>query len=107
MAEREARNPFSFLLIVASVLLVVTALALSVVPVLEQKAAEASHPPPAPTGLRLALHENGWRWLLYEAGGVAVFGVASMVLDRLRSLKKERRAARIAPVHDRPTSTDS
>jgi len=42
MATTEPRNPFYLLLLLVSVLFVVTALAYGVVPVLEEKAAEAT-----------------------------------------------------------------
>jgi hypothetical protein len=89
MPEPEPRNPFYFLLLLASLLFVATALAYGVVPVLEQKAAEAGQPVP-PLPFRAALRSDGWKWLLIELAVMTVFGVLSMGLDRLRSLKKER-----------------
>jgi hypothetical protein len=73
---------------------VVTALAVALVPVLEDKAREASNPPP-PSEFRARLRSEGWLWLLYEAAAVVVFGLLSMLLDRLRRLKRERAAATI------------
>ena len=80
----------------AGVVFVVTALAYAVVPVLEQKAAEAGQPPP-PSAFRDALRADGWKWLLAELAVVAVLSIASMVWDRLRSLQKERAEAKIPP----------
>jgi uncharacterized BrkB/YihY/UPF0761 family membrane protein len=102
--QPEPRNPFYLLLLVASLLFVVTALAYGVVPVLEEKAAAAGQPPPS-SPLRAQLRSLGWKWLLYELAAMAVFALLSMYLDRLRTLKKERSAATIAPSRDaRPPS---
>jgi hypothetical protein len=79
----EPRNWFYLLLNVASVVFVITALAYALVPVLEQKATEAGHPPP-PSPLRDELRQDGWIWLLVEVGFVVAFAVASMGLDRWR-----------------------
>lgn len=86
---REPRNWFYLLLNLASVLFVITALAYAVVPVLEQKAAEAGTAPP-PSALRESLREDGWLWLICEAGVVIVLALTSMGLDRYRRWKKER-----------------
>jgi hypothetical protein len=96
MSTSEPRNPFYFLLLVASFVFVAIALAYGVVPVMEQKAADAGQPPP-PSAFRDALREDGWKWLLVALAVMIVFGVLSMVLDRLRSLKKERAAATMPP----------
>lgn len=96
MAQTELRNPFYFLLLLASLVFVVTALAYGVLPVLEQKAADAGQPAP-PSPFREGLNDHGWKWLLVELAAMAVFGVLSMVLDRLRSLQKERAAATMPP----------
>src|SRR5262245_11186841 len=87
MPSREPRNPFYFLLLLASVVFVATALAYALVPELERKALEAGQPAP-PSPFRDALRADGWRWLLAEVAVVVLFGVASMVLDRLRGLQK-------------------
>jgi len=89
-ASREPRNWFYFLLNLASILFVVTALAYAVVPVLEDKAAEAGRPAP-PSLLRTGLREDGWLWLLCEAGVVILFALASMGLDRYRRWITERK----------------
>src|SRR5438270_13024660 len=96
-APSEPRNPFYLLLLLASVLFVVTALAYAVVPTLEQKAIDAGQPPP-PSPFRAALRADGWRWLLIEVGVMIVLGVASMALDRLRALQKPRNGGTIPPV---------
>jgi hypothetical protein len=85
---REPRNWFYLLLNLTSVAFVVTALAYALVPVLEQKAAEAGHPPP-PSPLRDALRHDGWLWLLVEVGFVVAFALASMGLDRWRQRKTQ------------------
>ena len=93
---REPHNPFYLLLLVASLLFVVTALAYGVIPVLEDKATAAGQPPPA-SPFRETLRHDGGTWLVCELAAMMVFGIASMVLDRLRSLKKERAEATIPP----------
>ena len=96
MSPPEPRNPLYLLLLAAGVVFAVTALAYAVVPVLEQKAADAGQPPP-PSPFRDALRADGWKWLLAELAIVAALSVASMAWDRLRSLKKERAEATIPP----------
>lgn len=101
---REPRNPLYLLLLLASLLFVVTALAYAVVPVLEQKAADAGQPPP-PSEFRDALRKDGWRWLLYEVGAVVILSIASMAVDRLRTLQKTRDEVTIPPVQkEKPSS---
>ncbi len=95
MTAPEPRNPLYLLLLAAGLLFVLTALALALVPVLEQKAIDAGNPPP-PSALRDALREDGWRWLLYEVAAVVVLSVASMAYDARRSLKKEAAPPTIA-----------
>lgn len=85
-APPEPRNWYYLLLNVASIAFVITALAYALVPVLEQKAAEAGNPPP-PSALRDSLRRDGWLWLLVEVGFVVVFALASMGLDRWRRRK--------------------
>ena len=96
MMSQEPRNPLYLLLMLASLLFVVHALAYAVVPTLEQKARDAGQPPP-PSEFRDALRKDGWRWLLYEVGAVVVLSVASMAVDRLRTLQKQRGEATIPP----------
>jgi hypothetical protein len=89
MRFSEPDNPFYLLLLLASLLFVATALGYALVPTLEEKAVEAGQVPPQ-SAFRDALRTDGWQWLLYEVGAMILFGVLSMGLDRLRSLKKER-----------------
>lgn len=103
MTTREPRNPLYLLLLLASLLFVVTALAYAVVPILEEKASDAGQPPP-PSAFRDALRKDGWRWLLYEVGVVVVLSVASMTVDRLRTLQKQRDGATIPPVKEEKPS---
>lgn len=85
-APVEPRNWFYLLLNLSGVAFTVTALAYAVVPFVEQKAREAGEPvPPSPFGD--ALRDNGWQWLLVEAGLVVVFAAASIGLDRWRMAK--------------------
>jgi uncharacterized membrane protein len=83
LAKPAPRNWFYAVLNAASLAFVATALAYAVVPVLEQKAADAGNPAPASL-FRTALRENGWWWLLVEAGVIGVLALASMGLDRWR-----------------------
>jgi hypothetical protein len=103
MTPSEPRNPFYFLLLLAGLVFTATALALAVVPVLEEKARDAGRPPP-PSALRDGLRQDGWKWLLYEVAAVAVLALLSMGLDRLRSLQKERAAGTISPTDKDPSS---
>jgi hypothetical protein len=101
MTPAEPRNPLYLLLLLASLLFTVTAVAYAVVPVLENKAAAGQVVPPT------ALRTNGGTWLLCELAAVAVLAIASMWLDHRRSLKKERAAGTIAPVDDgQPTTAE-
>lgn len=77
----ESRNWFFTLLVPASTVFVITAVALAVVPVLETKAAESGYDPP-PSAFRTALREDGWVWLLVELGVVIVLAFAAMAQDR-------------------------
>src|SRR5258705_971437 len=84
----EPRNPFYIVLIFVSLAFVITALAYAVVPILEQKAAEAGSPPP-PSPFRDSLRTDGWLWLIYEGAAITILGLLSMGYDRLlRALKK-------------------
>jgi hypothetical protein len=99
----EPRNPLYLLLLLASLQFVVNALAYAIVPVLEQKARDAGQSPP-PSEFRDALRNDGGRWLLYEVGAVVVLSVASMAVDRLRTLQKQRGEARILPIPEEKPS---
>lgn len=79
----EPRNWFFTLLMPASAVFVVTAVALAVVPVLEQKAIQNGIDPP-PSAFRAALRADGWVWLLAELGVVIVLAIAAMAWDRWR-----------------------
>jgi hypothetical protein len=103
-SSSEPRNPFYFLLLLASLLFVMTALGYAIIPELEKKAVRAGEVPP-PSEFRDALRADGHRWLLWEVAAMAVFGIASMTLDRLRSLKKERAAAKIGEEKPIPPSS--
>src|SRR5437868_1852478 len=87
-AVAAARNPLYLVLLLVSLLFVMTALAYALIPVLEQKAAEAGNPPP-PSPFREGLRQHGGTWLLCEVAAMVVVGLLSMALDRLRALKKE------------------
>ena len=99
--SREPHNPFYLLLLIASLCFVLTALAYGVIPVLEQKARDAGQAPP-PSPFRETLRREGGAWLLYEVAAMAVLGIASMGLDRLRSMKKRDPEAPVAASSDLP-----
>jgi hypothetical protein len=101
MAPPEPRNPFYFLLLLASLLFVATALAYAVVPVLEEKARAAGQEPP-PSTFRDTLRQDGWRWLLAQVAVMIVLAFLSMGLDRLRRLQKERASKTIPSAKDKP-----
>jgi hypothetical protein len=105
MHQSEPRNPFYLFLLLASLLFVFTCLAYGLVPVLEQKAAEAGQPAP-PLPFREALKTDGWKWLFYELGAMAFFATLSMGLDRLRTLQKERGMGTIPPSDDVFSASD-
>jgi hypothetical protein len=96
MNPPEPRNPFYTLLLLASLLFLITALAWAIVPTLAEKARAAGRPLPQSELLDL-LNDNAGTWLLYEVAAMIVFGLLSMGLDRLRRLQKERSEATIAP----------
>lgn len=99
----EPRNPLYFLLLLASLLFTITAVAYAVIPVIEEKARDAGEPPP-PSAFRDALRNHGGTWLIYQAVAVVAFGLLSMGLDRLRRLQKDRTEATIPPTADPPAS---
>ncbi len=103
MTPREPRNPLYLLLLLASIAFVVTALGYALIPVLEHKATLAGEPPP-PSAFRDALRAYGGRWLLLELAVMMVVGIAAMVVDRLRSLQKEKQAGTIEPQKEPQTS---
>src|SRR5262249_8041067 len=103
MSPSEPRNPFYFLLLLAGLLLVVTALAVAVVPLVMAKAEQAGGGVPG-EGLHQLIARPGDWWLLYEPGAVIVLSLLSMGLDRLRSLQKTRQAGTIPPGSEGPPS---
>jgi hypothetical protein len=96
MQPSEPRNPLYLLLLLASLVFVLTALAYAVVPVLEEKAIEAGDTPP-PSPFRDSLRQHGWKWLLVEVAVIIILGLASMGLDHYRRLQNERNSAKIPP----------
>jgi uncharacterized protein YjeT (DUF2065 family) len=92
----EPRNPLYFLLLAVGLVFVMTALAYALIPVLEQKAAEAGNPAP-PSEWREALRRDGWRWLLYQVPILILVALASMAWDYLRGLQKPSPGAKIPP----------
>ncbi len=95
-STNEPRNPLYLLLLVIGLLFVVTAVAYAVIPVLEQKAEDKGEPIP-PSPFRDALRRDGGTWVLCELAALVVIGIASMMLDRLRSLKRSAVGGRIPP----------
>jgi len=104
--QSEPRNYFYLLLLAASGLFVVTALATALVPALEDKARQAGNPPP-PSEFRARLRTDAWEWLLYQGAAVVVFALLSMANDRLRRLQKERSSATIPPTLVHPAERES
>ena len=104
MDKPEPRNPFYLLLLLASLLFVITALAYAIVPALEEKASNAGQVVPA-SPFRDALRHDGWRWILAELAAVFFFGLLSMGLDRLRRLQKEQETGTIPPPDQQPPSS--
>jgi amino acid transporter len=95
-STNEPRNPLYLLLIVIGLLFVVTAVAYAVIPVLEQKAQDKGEAL-GPSPFRDALRRDGGTWILCELAVLVVIGIASMVLDRLRSLKRTTTGETISP----------
>jgi hypothetical protein len=91
---------------VASLAFVMTALAYALIPVLEDKAAEAGGVVP-PSPFRDQLREYGGTWLLCEVAAMIVLGLLSMGLDRLRTLKKERAAVTMPSQNQPPVPPNS
>ena len=94
------RNPLYLLLLLAGLVFVLTALAVALVPELEQKAIDAGNPPP-PSEFRDALRVQGWKWLVYEVVVVIALAIASMAWDSRRSLQNAPGQATIS--HDTST----
>lgn len=70
----EPANPFYRLLLIVSFLFVVTCLAYALVPLPDQPR---------------WLQTYGWQILLIEVGGIILFGLLSMALDRVRILQEQ------------------
>src|SRR5262249_27443112 len=104
-ARREPLNPLFVLMLLAGLAFTITAVAWAFVPVLEQKATDAGQPPP-PSELRDALRANGGTWLLWELAVLGVLALAYMVLDRRRTLKKDRQEATITHTNAESPSGD-
>jgi hypothetical protein len=96
MTGSEPRNPFYLLLLLVGLLFVVTLLAVLLVPMLMDKAELAGAEVPK-EGFHQIVKRDGVWWVVYEVVAIVVLSLLSMGLDRLRSLKKERAAKRIAP----------
>jgi hypothetical protein len=117
MSSSEPRNPLYLLLLLASLLFVVTALAYAIIPMVEDKAREQGVVPP-PSSFRATLRRDGWKWLLGELAVMIVLGIASMALDRhrLRRLQNAPAPATMPPQsnsssapqvdHEEPSSTN-
>jgi hypothetical protein len=90
----EPRNPFYLLLLLASLVFVLTALACVFVPLQEEKARQAGKVL-SPSWFHDAFREDGIKWLLYEVAVMIVVGLASMGLDRWRRYQKEQTEARL------------
>ena len=102
--SKEPRNPLYLLLLLVGFVFVVTALAYALIPVLEQKAAEAGNPPP-PSPFRDGLREHGGTLLLSLVAAIVALSLLSMGLDRLRALKKEQGAGTMPPSQHGPPPT--
>ena len=96
-------NPLYVLLLLAGLVFVLTALAVALVPEIEQKAIDAGNPPP-PSEFRDALRTQGWKWLVYEVVVVIALAIASMALDSRRSLQNASGQATISSDPSTPTS---
>lgn len=82
----EPRNWFFTLLIPAGGLFVVTAFAVAVVPILEQKARENGISTSS-SAFADFLRRDGWLWLLIEVGVVIALSIAAMTWDAIRRSK--------------------
>jgi hypothetical protein len=103
MASRQPRNPLYFLLLIAGVVFVATCLAYAIIPILEQRAIDAGEPPPV-SPFREALRANGWRWILGEVALLILLALASMFLDKQRTLPPGDGQVTIErPAEEKPT----
>jgi hypothetical protein len=102
MSQSEPRNPFYFLLLIAGLFFVVTALAVAVVPLVMDKAERAGGDVPK-EGFHQLVKSQGMWWLLYQLAAIVILSILSMGLDRLRSLQKERAARTISSSSNHPS----
>jgi hypothetical protein len=92
----EPRNPFYLLLLLVGLLFVITLLAVVLVPILMDKAQAAGAEVPK-EGFHQLIKRDGVWWVVAEVGVLVILSIASMVLDRLRILQKERAGKTIPP----------
>jgi len=97
----EPRNPFYLLLLIVGLIFVITLLAVVLVPILMDKAQAAGAEVPK-EGFHQLIKRDGIWWVVAQAVALVILGIASMVLDRLRSLKKERAARTISAQSQNP-----
>jgi hypothetical protein len=103
MSSSEPGNPFYLLLLLVGLLFVVTLLAVLMVPILMEKAAQAGGDVPK-EGFHQLIKRDGVWWVVYEVVALIVLSLLSMGLDRLRSLQKER-AGKTIPPNDEASSS--
>jgi heme/copper-type cytochrome/quinol oxidase subunit 2 len=96
MSQPEPRNPFYLLLLLVGLLFVVTLLAVVMVPILMDKAQAAGGDVPK-EGFHQIIKRDGIWWVVAELVALILLSLASMGLDRLRTLKKDRAARTIRP----------
>jgi heme/copper-type cytochrome/quinol oxidase subunit 2 len=94
--KSEPRNPFYLLLLLVGMLFVVTLLAVVLVPILMDKAQAAGAEVPK-EGFHQLIKRDGIWWVVAEVVVLVILSIASMVLDRLRTLQKERAGKTIPP----------
>ena len=94
--KTEPRNPFYLLLLLAGLLFVLTLLAVVMVPILMDKAQSAGAEVPK-EGFHQLIRRDGIWWVLAQVVVLVILAIASMVLDRLRTLQKERARKTIPP----------
>jgi heme/copper-type cytochrome/quinol oxidase subunit 2 len=102
--KSELRNPFYLLLLLVGLLFVITLLAVIMVPILMDRAQAAGADVPK-EGFHQIIKRDGIWWVVAEVVVLVILSLASMGLDRLRTLQKER-AAKTIPPSD-PTSSSA
>src|SRR5260370_22336292 len=95
MSQPAPRNPFYLLLLLVGLLFVVTLLAVVMVPILMDKAQAAGADVPK-EGFHQLIKRDGIWWVVAEVVALVILSLASMGLDRLRTLQKDRAAKRIS-----------